>query len=106
MSPNLQRHALSMLFPSKKNHLSCLSLLADLAEAPLSTGVAISKSPLVSTYDIRTPMPGNHGSPEIEFFRAPQRDRQSSRWKEDWEELELLVGCVSNCLVSPVYHAF
>ncbi|KAJ7760657.1 kinase-like domain-containing protein [Mycena maculata] len=90
MSPNLQRHALSMLFPSKKNHLSCLSLLADLAEAPLTTGIAIAKSPLVSTYDLKTPMPGNHGSPEIEYFRAPQRDRQSSRWKEDWEELELL----------------
>ncbi|KAJ6576175.1 hypothetical protein DFH09DRAFT_1454036, partial [Mycena vulgaris] len=82
MSPNLQRHALGMLFPSKKNHLSCLSLLADLAEAPLSTAVAI-KSPLVSSF-------GHHGSPEIEFFRGPQRDRQASRWKEDWEELELL----------------
>ncbi|KAJ6518529.1 kinase-like domain-containing protein [Mycena vulgaris] len=89
MSPNLQRHALGMLFPSKKNHLSCLSLLADLAEAPLSTAVAI-KSPLVSSFDLKTPMPGHHGSPEIEFFRGPQRDRQASRWKEDWEELELL----------------
>ncbi|KAJ7121645.1 hypothetical protein C8R44DRAFT_622641 [Mycena epipterygia] len=82
MSSNLQQHALGMLFPSKKSHLSCLSLLADLAEAPLST-VSVTKSPV-------TPMPGNHGSPEIEFFRAPQRDRQASRWKEDWEELEML----------------
>ncbi|KAJ7432513.1 kinase-like domain-containing protein [Mycena galericulata] len=90
MSPNLQRHVLSMLFPSKKNHVSCLSLLADLAEAPLSTGISIAKSPLVSTFDLKTPMPRIHGSPEMEFFRGPQRDRQSSRWKEDWEELELL----------------
>ncbi|KAJ7488435.1 kinase-like domain-containing protein [Mycena latifolia] len=82
MSANLQRHALNMLFPSKKTHLSCLSLLADLAEAPLSTSVAVARSPL-------TPMPGHHGSPEIDYFR-PQRDRQASRWKEDWEELELL----------------
>ncbi|KAJ7702683.1 kinase-like domain-containing protein [Mycena rosella] len=89
MSPNLQRHALGMLFPSKKAHLSCLSLLADFAEAPLSTGVPVAKSPLATSYDMKTPMPP-HGSPEIEFFRVPQRDRQASRWKEDWEELEML----------------
>ncbi|KAJ7220218.1 kinase-like domain-containing protein [Mycena pura] len=90
MSSNLQQHALNMLFPSKKNHLSCLSLLADLASAPLSTAVA-PQSPMVSTYDLKTPMPGNQGSPEIEFnFHAPLRNRHTSRWKEDWEELEML----------------
>ena len=31
------------------------------------------------------------GSPEIEYSRMPPRTRQASRWKEDWEELELLV---------------
>lgn len=30
------------------------------------------------------------GSPD-EYFRMPPRVRQASRWKEDWEELELLV---------------
>ncbi|KAJ7163895.1 kinase-like domain-containing protein [Mycena crocata] len=91
MSPNLQQHVLNMLFPSKRNHLSCLSLLADFAEAPLSTGVSVAKSPSVSTFgENRTPIPGKYGSPEVEFFRMPQRDRQASRWKEDWEELELL----------------
>ncbi|KAJ7101250.1 kinase-like domain-containing protein [Mycena belliarum] len=89
VSPNLQRHALSMLFPTKKHGLSCLSLLADLAEAPLSGAIAVAKSPTVSSYDLKTPMPF-HGSPEIEYFRVPQRDRQASRWKEDWEELEML----------------
>ncbi|KAI5992946.1 kinase-like domain-containing protein [Pisolithus albus] len=29
-------------------------------------------------------------SPEKDYFRAPPRTRQASRWKEDWEELELL----------------
>ncbi|KAJ6593628.1 kinase-like domain-containing protein [Mycena capillaripes] len=90
MSPNLQRHAMNMLFPSKKNHLSCLSLLADLAEAPLTAAVSVTKSPSIPSYEPKTPMPGKYGSPEIEYFRAPQRDRQASRWKEDWEELELL----------------
>ncbi|KAK7057453.1 kinase-like domain-containing protein [Favolaschia claudopus] len=90
MSPNLQRHALSMLFPSKKNQVSCLSLLADLAESPLSKAVAVAKSPSVPSYELKTPMPGKFGSPEVEYFRAPPRDRQASRWKEDWEELELL----------------
>lgn len=36
-------------------------------------------------------MPTNFGSPEMEYFRVPLRARQTSRWKEDWEELELLV---------------
>jgi len=38
-------------------------------------------------------MPLNYGnSPEKDSFRPPQRTRHASRWKEDWEELELLVG--------------
>jgi hypothetical protein len=36
-------------------------------------------------------MPGVDSSPEMDFFRRPERPRQASRWKEDWEELELLV---------------
>lgn len=36
---------------------------------------------------------GNHHgtSPVKDYFRAPPSTRQASRWKEDWEELELLV---------------
>ncbi|KAJ7874765.1 kinase-like domain-containing protein [Mycena olivaceomarginata] len=90
MSPNLQRHALGMLFPSKKNHLSCLSLLADLAESPLTDAVSVTKSPSLPSYEPRTPIPGKYGSPEVDYFRFARRDRQTSRWKEDWEELELL----------------
>ncbi|KAJ7749951.1 hypothetical protein B0H16DRAFT_1675473 [Mycena metata] len=95
ISPNLQRHALSMLVPTKKNGVSCLSLLADLAEAPLITALPLQRSlgspeaPAV-VFEPKTPIPGKYGSPELEYFRAPQRDRQTSRWKEDWEELEML----------------
>jgi len=44
--------------------------------------------------DPRTPVPQPYGSsPEVDYFRAPiERRQQVSRWKEDWEELELLVG--------------
>ena len=39
-----------MLFPSKKTPLSCLSLLADLAQAPLT--VAVNQSPMLSSYGV------------------------------------------------------
>ncbi|KAG2126151.1 kinase-like domain-containing protein [Suillus cothurnatus] len=46
--------------------------------------------PFIST-DLRTPKPNGHsGSPENDYFRIPQRTAPASRWKEDWEELELL----------------
>lgn len=39
------------------------------------------------------------GSPD-EYFRMPPRVRQASRWKEDWDELELLVSLRLPLLVS------
>lgn len=48
------------------------------------------------TFDIdaRTPMqPNYNNSPEMEYFKTALSARQrTSRWKEDWEELELLVS--------------
>jgi hypothetical protein len=46
--------------------------------------------------DQRTPVPRAYASsPEIDYFRAPiMRRQQASRWKEDWEELELLVRVI------------
>nr|GAT55219.1 predicted protein [Mycena chlorophos] len=99
ISPNLQKHAMTMLMPSPSsssskrngNHISCISLLADLAEKPLTTAIPQAKSPLISSsFDLKTPMP--YGSPEFEYFhgQTPLQHRQASRWKEDWEELELL----------------
>jgi hypothetical protein len=51
---------------------------------------------IIKHQDPKTPVPQSYGSsPEIDYFRAPiQRRQQASRWKEDWEELELLVGVV------------
>ncbi|KAG2137935.1 kinase-like domain-containing protein [Suillus clintonianus] len=92
LSPTLQTCALNMLVHAKK--VSCLSLLAELASAaPLQSPRRIGSPtaiPFLST-DLRTPKPnGDFGSPEKDYFRVPQRTAPASRWKEDWEELELL----------------
>ncbi|KAJ4467220.1 kinase-like domain-containing protein [Lentinula aciculospora] len=88
ISPRLQTLALNMLFPPKKNHVSCLTLIADLAEDAMGEN---THSPLVPiSSDMKTPMQLGYGSsPEIDYFR-PMGVRHTSRWKEDWEELELL----------------
>ncbi|KAF9065023.1 kinase-like domain-containing protein [Rhodocollybia butyracea] len=88
ISPTLQSNALKMLDPPKKNHVSCSTLLADLAEN-LSDNI---RSPIVpiSGFDMKTPMSLGYGSsPEIDYFK-PVGLRHTSRWKEDWDELELL----------------
>ncbi|KAG2365174.1 kinase-like domain-containing protein [Suillus spraguei] len=92
LSPTLQTCALNMLMHAKK--VSCLSLLAELASAaplqcPRRIGIPAT-IPFIST-DVRTPRSNGHfGSPENDYFRVPQRTAPASRWKEDWEELELL----------------
>ncbi|KAG5719281.1 Serine/threonine-protein kinase gcn2 [Termitomyces sp. T112] len=96
LSSSLARYATNMILPSKKTHASCLSLLADLAEASLQSGNSIQAPsraiPVPSPAGLRTPVPFMHeGSPEVSaFFWPPPRPQQKSRWKEDWEELELL----------------
>ena len=88
-----------MLLPTKKTHLSCLGLLADLSEMSLENGArqqGRTRSQSIAISGPKTPRPSianNYSSsPEIEFFAAPQRTRHASRWKEDWEELEMLVS--------------
>ncbi|KAF8655998.1 hypothetical protein AX16_002818 [Volvariella volvacea WC 439] len=50
-----------------------------------------NKTPPIPYQKPNSPIPGFVSqSPEVEYFRMPPRPRQSSRWKEDWEELELL----------------
>ena len=52
---------------------------------------------LIMVYqDQRTPVHRAYAtSPEIDYFRAPNmRGQQASRWKEDWEEMELLVRVI------------
>ncbi|KAF9231990.1 hypothetical protein BU15DRAFT_90768 [Melanogaster broomeanus] len=88
----LQVTGLNMLSTSKKSQVSCLSLLADLASMPLGSPMRM-QIPSIPMSGPRTPIGNGHGyatSPEKEYFRVPPRTRQASRWKEDWEELELL----------------
>ncbi|KAG6888788.1 hypothetical protein C0992_007518 [Termitomyces sp. T32_za158] len=100
VSSSLARLATNMILPSKKMHTSCLSLLGDLAEMSLQSSNSIQTPSraiaMPSAAGLRTPMPFMHeGSPEVSgFFPPPPRPQQVSRWKEDWEELELLV-CTS-----------
>ena len=113
-----------MLSPRKNNHVSCLSLLTELSETSFhgkrrSASIAIigifCTCMYLSVYsprniDPRTPVPHNYSSsPEIDYFIAPiARNKPVSRWKEDWEELELLVRSFSPpdifrlCLLSRV----
>ncbi|KAF8060720.1 kinase-like domain-containing protein [Lyophyllum atratum] len=94
ISSSLARHATNMILPSKKTHSSCLSLLGDLAESSLQNRTQTpAKTPSIPmTADLRTPKPFMaEGSPESpSYFPPPPRPQHVSRWKEDWEELELL----------------
>jgi translation initiation factor 2-alpha kinase 4 len=99
ISPALQQHVTNMIMPTKKTHVSCLGLLADLSDMSLHNGTtqqgrARSQSIAVSgpkTPRVSAAANNYSSSPEKEYFVAPQRTRQASRWKEDWEELEMLV---------------
>ncbi|RDB27411.1 eIF-2-alpha kinase GCN2 [Hypsizygus marmoreus] len=89
-STALARLAANMILPTKKNQ-SCLSLLGDLAQTShQSASRTLPAMPLSA--DPRTPMPTHQGSPEMpSYFQAgPPAPRYSSRWKTDFEELELL----------------
>lgn len=90
---SLARHAMNMILPSKKTHSSCLSLLGELAETSLDSRMTTpARTPsLPVSANSRTPMPFVHdGSPEGSSYFPPPRTQYISRWKEDWEELELL----------------
>lgn len=93
-----------MIEPPKKNPITCLTLLADLAEASrhnvgIRTATAATKSAPIAIIDPtmktpRLPPPSVYGtspdSTDYKMMRAQARPRQASRWQEDWEELELL----------------
>lgn len=109
ISPLLARQALNMLQPYRKNHVTCLSLLSELTEGtsrtpsisrmiPMSANGMSLLQKLSSSLicpilqDARTPLPMQFGSPDPDYFRVSGKVKPaSSRWKEDWEELELLV---------------
>ncbi|KAF9561509.1 other/PEK/GCN2 protein kinase [Agrocybe pediades] len=83
ISPILARQAKIMLDASKKNAVSCSAIIAGL------NGV-IQSSP-VTAKAVTPNLNFQFGSPEgPDYFRLTPRAKQVSRWKEDWEELELL----------------
>ncbi|KAF5320234.1 hypothetical protein D9611_011377 [Ephemerocybe angulata] len=112
ISPALSRQATTMLVDTKKNGISCMSLLSELAQSNASEETY--RTPLTSRtlpvsmsarsgrwqdttvahngMDPRTPVPNMfYGSPELEYFAGrSMRKPHASRWKDDWEELELL----------------
>jgi len=137
-----------MLLPSKKTHVSCLTLLGDLAETSLQMtahprtvrpgpgtgtgthggaggggGAGVGEGDVIPipSAGLSTPMgfpvhvqfPGlgqgqqgqgqgqagvNGGSPpDMGHFHSQVHTHHQSRWKEDWEELELLVSFFLFC---------
>ena len=104
-----------MLSPAKKGSVTCQSLLLDLVSAPCPPAVS-SRTPTIPFAGSSVPSSNTTnsaflmtcllfsgpktpvvvggfavGSPEIDYFRMPPPTaRHSSRWKEDWEELEIL----------------
>ena len=114
ISTFLSTKAAAILSPAKKGSVTCQSLLLDLVSAPCPPAVS-SRTPTIpfagssvpsfnTTISAwlmtcllfsgpKTPVVGGFavGSPEIDYFRMPPPTaRHSSRWKEDWEELEIL----------------
>jgi hypothetical protein len=147
-----------MLLPSKKTHVSCLTLLGDLAETSLhmtahprnigpgrvgtltipgvSANVGEGEVNPLSSAELPTPMGGpglgfgyrgpgtaragagagalgqlnvNGNSPPDAGYLHSQIPMQmhQSRWKEDWEELELLVSChLPDCDMVDSFYGF
>ncbi|KAI0653862.1 Serine/threonine-protein kinase [Cubamyces menziesii] len=92
MSPFLQQKAAMMLSSARKNSVSCQSLLGDLV-SPGSLPASNARTPTIPFTGPKTPMVNGFlpGSPETDYFRMPPpKPRHASRWKEDWEELEIL----------------
>ncbi|KAH9846907.1 Serine/threonine-protein kinase [Lenzites betulinus] len=90
LSPFLQQKAAIMLSTTRKNSVSAQSLLGDLV-AP--TSPQHSRTPTIPFAGPKTPMVNGFfaGSPETDYFRMPPpKPKHASRWKEDWEELEIL----------------
>jgi translation initiation factor 2-alpha kinase 4 len=118
ISTTLANQALVMLEPPKKHALTCDTLLAEFTAQSLTLR-SPSASPVTSralTFSARAHNGFANGggggglaaSPEApDYFRLgagmSQQRRQTSRWKEDWEELELLVRhCVGVLFVLSV----
>ena len=102
----LARQALAMIQATKKS--TAMNLLSDFNDELLHTPAAPSRIPfslggsnslfslaslvlIMFVLDLKTPTPLHFGSPEgSDYFRLVPKPKHTSRWKEDWEELELL----------------
>ncbi|KAI0828484.1 Serine/threonine-protein kinase [Trametes gibbosa] len=92
LSPFLQQKAAIMLSTTRKNSISAQSLLGDLI-APASQPPHQARTPTIPFSGPKTSMVNGFfaGSPETDYFRMPPpKPKHASRWKEDWEELEIL----------------
>ncbi|KAI0354133.1 Serine/threonine-protein kinase [Trametes cingulata] len=92
ISPFLQQKAAIMLSTTRKNSVSAQSLLGDLISpsCPVASNV---RTPTIPFAGPKTPLVNGFlaTSPETDYFRMPPpKPRHVSRWKEDWEELEIL----------------
>ena len=95
-----------MIQATKKS--TVMNLLSDFNDELLHTPAAPSRIPfslggsnslfslaslvlIMFVLDLKTPTPLHFGSPEgSDYFRLVPKPKHTSRWKEDWEELELL----------------
>ncbi|KAL1938729.1 hypothetical protein VTO73DRAFT_11332 [Trametes versicolor] len=92
ISPFLQQKAAIMLSTTRKNGVSAQSLLGDFMSTS-SQSTSHVRTPTIPFSGPKTPMVNGFftGSPETDYFRMPPpKPKHASRWKEDWEELELL----------------
>ncbi|KAI0777469.1 Serine/threonine-protein kinase [Trametes elegans] len=92
VSPFLQQKAALMLSSARRNSISCQSLLGDFV-SPSAQPASNIRTPTIPFAAPKTPVANSFyaGSPETDYFRMPPpKPRHVSRWKEDWEELEIL----------------
>ncbi|KAI0635341.1 Serine/threonine-protein kinase [Trametes polyzona] len=92
VSPFLQQKAAIMLSTTRKNSVSAQTLLGDLITPSVQPASNV-RTPTIPFSGPKTPMVNGFfaGSPETDYFRMPPpKPKHASRWKEDWEELEIL----------------
>jgi hypothetical protein len=105
LPPRAIQHVSNMVSQTRKNSVTSSSLLADLTDAAAyrttSTAVAIPAGTIMIHFNKndayvkivpKTPTgrPPVIGSPD-DYFIPRMRPRQNSRWRDEFEELELLV---------------
>ncbi|KAI0696604.1 hypothetical protein BC835DRAFT_1341525 [Cytidiella melzeri] len=90
ISLTMQQQILNMVVSAKKG-VSASSLMVSLAGIPL---VDTLKTPAIAIngFTPTTPIPGGgvSGSPPIDYMTYRPATRSTSRWKEDWQELEFV----------------